>query len=63
MKYTKQKFILELENYFENFPSYSISEVLYSLGREFKDNQDLLTSTDEEVIESLSRAQMFETEN
>lgn len=63
MDYTKQKFILEIENYFKNFPNYTIGEVLYSLQRNFKDKSQLLEVSDEVINNELQKSQMFETDN
>lgn len=63
MEYTKRKFLLELENYFTNFPDYTTGEVLYSLIRNIKDKKELLTLSNEEINILLQKTQMYETQN
>lgn len=63
MEYTRRKFLLELENYFTNFPQYTIGEVLYSLMRNLGSKEDILTSTDEHILNQLEKTQFVETEN
>lgn len=63
MEHTKQKFLLELENYFTNFPHYTIGEVLYSLLNNTGNKANLLELADEKIIHELEKAQFIETEN
>lgn len=63
MEHTKEKFLMELRNFFTNFPEYSVGDVMYALYNRFEHKRELLDCEDESVIEELEKAQFVETEN
>ena len=55
------KFMLELKKYGEQFPQYSVGDILYSLNRELnKQEKSLLEITNEEIVELLDKAKVNE---
>ena len=55
------KFMLELKKYGEQFPQYSVGDILYSLNRELnKQEKILLEITNEEIVELLDKAKVNE---
>ena len=55
------KFMLELKKYGEQFPKYSVGDILYSLNRELnKQEKILLEITNEEIVELLDKAKVNE---
>lgn len=62
MTHEHRKFLLELENYFNNFPEYTIGEVLYSLMRSAGKKEDFLNMSNQQLTEKLEESQFIETE-
>ena len=55
------KFILEMKKFNEQFKTYSVGDMLYSLMREMnKQDKKLLTVTNEEIVELLDKAKVNE---
>ena len=55
------KFMLELKKYGEQFPQYSVGDILYSLNRELNiQEKSLLEITNEEIVELLDKAKVNE---
>ena len=55
------KVMLELKKYGEQFPQYSVGDILYSLNRELnKQEKSLLEITNEEIVELLDKAKVNE---
>ena len=55
------KFILELKRFGEQFPNYSVGDILYSLNREInKRYMTLLNITNEDIVELLDKAKINE---
>lgn len=56
----KQKFILELTNYFNNISHYSVGEVLFSLMNRVGEKGNLLKLTNSQLTIKLEQAQYRE---
>lgn len=55
------KFMLELKRFGEQFPNYSVGDILYSLNREVnKRGLTLLNVTNENIVELLDKAKINE---
>lgn len=55
------KFILEIKKFRENFPNYSVGDILYSLNREIKKtNESILEVSDEDMVKLLDKARLNE---
>lgn len=63
MAHEKDKFILELSNYFRNYPSYSIGQCLYSLTSTIGGREKMFNMDDEEIVRKLEVTQLKESEN
>lgn len=55
------KFMLEFKKFGDQFPNYSVGEILYSLNREIKKvNSDVIHISNEKMVELLDKARINE---